>query len=154
MGIYVAFNLAILICASTSTAQVKKQLTEAEAIRLAEQFIVQNGYTDLPTIKDKTKLSHEGIDFADPDDRLKQRFNTLERKAYAVGKGDVRKDGWTIVFRYNANNERARRIIPNYDRHIKTVGRAVTMEADGSDIRMQHQDIYLKGLKVIRSGVK
>jgi hypothetical protein len=132
--------------------QGKKQLTEADAIRLAERFIVQNGYTDLPAMKDKTKLSHESIDFSDPDERLKLRFNSLERKAYGLGKVDLRKDGWTIVFRYNANNNRSGR--NDYHQYVKTVGRALTMKADGSDIRMMHQDFYLKDVKVIRSGDK
>lgn len=131
---------------------VRLPLTEAEAIRLAEQFIVENGYTDLPAMKDKTKLSHESIDYADPDERLKLRFNSLERKAYGVGKVDLRKDGWTIVFRYNANNNRNGEL--DYDQYVKTVGRALTMKADGSDIRMIHQDFYLTNVKVIRSGDK
>src|SRR5215210_2870112 len=150
MRICTTIVLAILIGVTTSTAQVKKELTQAEAIRVAEQFVAENGYTDLPTMRDKTKLSYESIDPFDPDERLKERLDTLERKAYAVARGNVRKYGWTIVFRYNANNEEHRRMNPDYEKHSKIVGRAVTMSADGSNIRMQHQEIYLRGLKVIR----
>jgi hypothetical protein len=132
--------------------QGKKHFTEADAIRLAEQFIIENGYTDLPAMKDKTKLSHESIDYSDPDERLKLRFNSLERKAYGIGKVDLRENSWTIVFRYNAKNNRNGRT--DYDQYVKTVGRALTMKADGSDIRMTHQDYYLKNVKVIKSGDK
>lgn len=146
----ISIAVTVLLASPAAPAQVKKQISEAAAIRLAEQFVADNGYTDSPPVEDKSNLSAEGIDPADPDARLKVRFNTLAPKAYAVGRGKVEKYGWTIVFRYNADNEHYRRAIPNYRRHIKQVGRAVTMNADGSHIRMQHQDIYLKGLKAIK----
>ena len=152
MRMYASVVLVIILVGLPSTAQVRKQLTEAEAIQIAEKFVADNGYTDLPPVQDKTKLSYESIDSSDPDQRLKGRYNTLERKAYAVARGNVSKDGWIIVFRYNPNNEQYRRVIPNYEQFIKGVGRAVTMKTDGSNIRMQHQDIKLKGLKVIKGG--
>ena len=154
MRMYAAVALAILLGPLPSNPEVKTQLTEAEAIRLAEKFVADNGYTDLPLTKEKTKLSYESIDSADAGERLTDRYATLERKAYAVGRRNVSNNGWTIAFRYNANNERYRRIIPDYEQHTKNTGRAVTMNADGSSIRIQHQEIYLKGLKVIRRGGK
>jgi hypothetical protein len=147
--IHAAIVFTILLGMSASTAQVRKTLTEAEAIRLAEQFVVENGYTDLPAMKDKAKLSYEGIDSSDPDVRLRERYNTLERKAYAVRGGNTT-NHWTILFRYNANNEKYRRIVPDYEHHIKNAGRAVTMNADGSGIRMAHQDALFEGAKVIQ----
>ena len=138
----------VLIGVSLSCAQVRKQLTEAEAIRVAEKFVAENRYTDLPSAQDKTSLSSEGIDASDPEERLRTRQNTLERKAYGVGGGGG-EHGWTIVFHYNAKNESYRQVIPNFDQHIEEVGRAVTMSPDGSNIKMQHQDIYLSGLRVI-----
>src|SRR5712692_9554353 len=127
MRIFAATALAILIGISLSCAQVKKQLTEAEAIRVAEKFVAENGYTDLPPAQDKTKLSFEGIDASDPEERLRTRYNSLERKAYGAGGGSIGEYGWTIVFHYNAKNERYRQIIPNFDQHLEEVGRAVTM---------------------------
>ena len=38
----------------------KRELTQAEAVKAAEQFISQNGYTNLPS--NKGKLSHETIE--------------------------------------------------------------------------------------------
>lgn len=146
MRIYSATALVILMGVSSSCAQVNRHLTEADAIRVAERFVEENGYTDLAPA-DKTKLSFESLDAADPEERLKHRYNTLERKAYCVGGGSPGKYGWTIVFHYNANNEIYRQIIPNFDQQV--AGRAVTMSPDGSNIKMQHQDIYLSGLRVI-----
>ena len=149
MRIHGAIAFTILLGLSASTAQVRKTLTEAEATRLAEQFVAENGYTDLPAMKDKARLSYEGIDSSDPDVRLQERFNTLERKAYAVRGGNTI-NHWTILFRYNANNEKYRRIIPDYEQHVKKEGRAVTMNADGSGIRMQHQNALFEGAKVLQ----
>jgi len=152
MRIHAAIVFATLLGLSSSTAQERKALTEAEAIRLAEQFVLENGYTDLPPTQDRSKLSYESIDSTDPDVILKTRYNTLERNAWAVRGGDARRHGWTIVFRYNRDNEEYRRIIPDYQKQVETTGRAVTMEADGSGIRMQHQDFLLSGIKPIKMG--
>jgi hypothetical protein len=130
----------------SSCAKEKRPLKEAEAIHIAEQFVAENGYTDLLPNQDRTQLSSESLDSAEIDQRLRQRYNTLERKAYAVGNGDVREYGWTIVFRYNQRSDDKEDEEP-----IKEVGRAVTMDADGSNIKMQHQDIFLNGLKVIKN---
>lgn len=78
----------------------QKKLSEAEPIRLAEQFIAQNGYTDLAP--DKSKLAYERIEWESrTDEMLKGRHDTLERKPYGIVSG--RKGGaagWTVVFRY------------------------------------------------------
>ena len=107
------------------------RLDEASAIRAAEEFIVMNGYTDLPSTEDKTKLSFESLERSrDPEKILKGRHNTLEKKAYGVShhqKGGY--SGWMVVFRYRENNGRN--------------GRAVTMDADKKNIRVVHQDFIL-----------
>jgi hypothetical protein len=152
MGIQSTIVFAILIGLSASTAQERKTLTEAEAIHLAEQFVVENGYTDLPPTQDKSKFSYESIDSDDPDVALKARYNTLERNAYGVRGRDAGRHGWTVVFRYNHADEEYRRIIPDCQKPVETTGRAVTMEADGSGIRMQHQEFLLSGIKPIKMG--
>lgn len=120
--------------------RTQKKLSESEAVRLAECFVVQNGYTDLPPMQDLSKLSYETFDDVPPAERaLEVRRNTLERRAYGVrngGKGGDRvdvADGWTVVFRYNPDT--------------KGRGRAVTMDAYGNHIRMQHPDYPLSLFK-------
>ena len=125
--------LLLLSVAVTSPAQ-KQKLTEEEAIRLAEEFIAQNGYTDLRP--DKSKLARETIEWeSNIDDILRQRHDTLDRKAYGIVHG--RKGGapgWTVVFRYShPSSKKARRN-----------GRAVTMNLDGSALRVEHVDFILK----------
>jgi hypothetical protein len=120
----------LFLCAADSQAQ--KKLNEAQAIKLAEQFIAQNGYTDLPP--DKSRLAYETIEWeANVDKMLRGRHNTLERNPYGVLPG--RKSGtpgWTVVFRY-------KNVPPGY-----RDGRAVTMKLDGSEIRVEHVDFILR----------
>lgn len=109
-------------------ASIPQGLTQSEAVQLAETFIVENGYTDLPATKGK--LSPETMEFYwdDTDAMLRHRHGTLERKAVSVSGGKVA--GWTVVFRPAHD--------PNGDQ-----GRAVTMNFDGSNMRMQHQEVTL-----------
>ncbi len=130
---FVAAFLLLLLAAVVSTAQ-NRNLREAEAIKLAEQFIANNGYTDLPP--DRSKLAYERIEWeSNIDEMLKGRRDTLERQAYGVvrgRKGDAL--GWTVVFRYNHPS----------GRQMRKNGRAVTMNLDGSEVRVEHVDFILK----------
>ena len=125
-----AVVLVVLLCASFSNAQMKK-LSEAQAVGLVEKFIAQNGYTDLPPEKDK--IVYESIERApNVEEMLRWRHNTLEREAYGVRRG--RKGGapgWTVVFREVGDNGKGDR------------GRAVTMNMDGSKIRVEHVSFIL-----------
>jgi len=115
-----------------SHAQEKK-LSEADAIGLAEQFIAQNGYTDLPP--DKGKLAYERIEWeSNADEMLRGRRDTLERKAYGIVPGGKGVGGWTVVFRYKHPSTR----------QMRRNGRAVTMTVGGGNMRMEHQDFILK----------
>jgi hypothetical protein len=121
---------ALLLFPLTTSYAQKKSLSESEAVRLAEEFIAQNGYTDLPPVRDK--IAHESIEWtSNIDELLKARHNTLERKAYGIvreRKGGA--SGWTVVFR-----QKCRKC---------TNGRAVTMNLDGSNRRVEHVDFILK----------
>lgn len=118
----------------------KHQLTQSEAVALAEQFVAQNGYTDLPP--DKTTLSSETIEWeTNVDRRLQERHGTLERRAYGIVSGRKgRSPGWTVVFRYTHP----------IDRHARSTGRAVTMNLDGSDARVEHVDFFLRYARRLR----
>ncbi len=60
-----------------------RELEAEEAVYLAECFIIQNGYTDLPPITDKFKLTPENVFPGTDEEGMKMRHNSLERKAYA-----------------------------------------------------------------------
>jgi|SRR6185295_14565437 hypothetical protein len=128
--------LLVLFVANISYAQ-KRKLSETEAVKLAEQFIAQNGYTDLPP--DKGKLAYETIEWeGDVDKMLQYRKDTLERKAYGIVRGRKgASPGWTVVFRYKHPS----------DREERRIGRAVTMNLNGSDTRVEHVDFILRYVK-------
>ena len=128
--------LLLLLVVVVAQSQ-KGQLTQSEAVALAEKFIARNGYTDLPP--DKTKLSYESIEWEENVDRmLEQRHDTLERRAYGVVSGRKGGEpGWTVVFRYKHPS----------DREMRSNGRAVTMNLDGSKPRVEHVDFILRHAK-------
>jgi hypothetical protein len=130
---FLATIFLVFLIATVSQAQ-KRRLTEAEAIKLAEQFIAQNGYSDLPP--NKTKIAYETIEWeSNAHQMLKERHDTLQRKAYGVVRGrKAESAGWTVVFRYKHPA----------DREERSLGRAVTMNLDGSDTRVEHVDFILK----------
>ena len=120
--------------ATTETQKTKTaKLSEAQAVQLAETFIAHNGYSDLPP--DREHLAYETIEWeSNIDEMLRMRYDTLERKAYGVSRG--RKGGslgWTVVFQYKH---------PSY-REMRENGRAVTMNLDGSKMRVEHVDFIL-----------
>ena|SRR5258708_2060431 len=128
-----AVLLLLLLSVAVVGYSLKRPLTHRQAVALAEQFIAQNGYTDLPP--DKTKLSYETIEWErDVDRMLHQRHDTLERHAYGILRGRKGSEpGWTVVFCYKA--------------HCGATGRAVTMNLDGSEPRVEHVDFFLRHAK-------
>ena len=127
-----AATVLVLLSIVVVAPSQKRRLTQSEAVALAEQFIAQNGYTDLPP--DKTKLSYETIEWESNVSRmLQERHNTLERHAYGVRRGRKGGPGWTVAFRYKG--------------HAGATGRAVTMNLDGSEPRVEHVDFILRYAK-------
>ena len=121
-----------------------KKIGEAEAVRLAECLVIGNGYTALAPMEDRSKLSYESwADGPPAEEALEKRHNTIESKAYGVMKGGRAKDGWAIIFRYNLSNETFSRFRPDTLDHFKTVGRGVTMDAYGGNMRVEHEDFTL-----------
>jgi hypothetical protein len=128
--------------------QRKKKLDATEAIRLAECFIAQNGYTDVNPTVDQRQLAQESVDPGTDELGMRMRRDSLERNAYGYARGARLSDGWTVLFRKKYKAEQAK-LIPNYEERIKKTGRAVTMDAYGRAITIEHQDFYLDfpGLK-------
>jgi hypothetical protein len=118
------------------------RLSQAAAVDLAETFVAENGYTDLPPTKRGAALSRESVDDSDPEARLRARANTLKRKACGVmAEGTGRsEDGWTVVFCYNQERLRGDVELINLTTNR---GRAVVMAPDGSDMRVLHVEIVL-----------
>ena len=120
--------LAALVSPQSAWAQA---LSQKAAVAWAEKFIVQNGYTNAAPSQIKQRLDFESIERADSrDEMLRQRHNTLQPKAIGAKKGRKgAKAGWSIAFAY----------VPSV-RGGRDLCRVVTMDADGSNIRIEHVD--------------
>ncbi len=117
------------LCLRLSYSQTEES-PEAKAVRLAEEFIAQNGYTDLPPVKEI--LSYETVEGArNVEEMLRLRHNSLERRAYGVMyRGRLgTKGGWTVVFR---NKQR-------FGNFYDEFGRAVTMDKDFKNLLVEHK---------------
>lgn len=103
----------------------------AAAVLVAEKFIAENGYTDLPFEQLKERPDRERIEWsADRSQMLKLRRNTL--RPHAIGAkfyGDAENPSWNIAFDFteSATDERQ-------------TCRVITMQFDGTHIRMNHKD--------------
>ena len=119
-----------------SADEPKPQLTSEQAIARAEHFIRLNGYT-AHWVPPWRTLQPEAVEFLAPHQWREFRHNTLESRANGWLRGRKRGEaGWTVVFRYARSELRE-----------SPVGRAVTMNLDGSDIRIEHVDIYLRAVE-------
>lgn len=119
----------------------KKKLEAADAVRLAECFIIKNGYTDLPPTEDKSELTPEAVWAGTDDYGMRMRRDSLERTAFGYLKGFRYPDDWLVVFRIKYKAEYAG--FPGYEESLKTRGRVVSMDAYGRKLRVEHQDFNL-----------
>jgi hypothetical protein len=136
-------RLLIAICLLgliTLQASASETLAMEAAVKVAEKFVAENGYTNLPKSRLKKVLENERIEWtSDHHQLVAQRFNTLSPVAIGVRPG--RKNGhsgWSVAFDYTAN------------RGDPTVCRVVTMASNGRNIRVEHVDglrAYFVGLK-------
>lgn len=117
-----------LIPPGSTTVEATEQITEAEAVRLAEEFIIINGYTDAPPSKDRSQITAELLDkLATFETIMKMRRNTLERPAYGlIHKRRNGHPGWTIIFHRSPAKE--------FD---LTKGRGVSMDLAGKHLLME-----------------
>ncbi len=128
-------------CGAGGGSRGKREETpEEKAVRLAEEFVARNGYTDLPP--DRDNLSYESIEWeSNLDEMLKQRHDTLERKAYGIYySGRMGQNGWTVVFRptlYRCGNALLEA------KRTGMWGRAVTMDENFENLRVEHKDFTL-----------
>ncbi len=116
-----------LLCLFAGAAE---RLTMGDAVRKAEQFVAENGYTNLPDSRMKKELNAESIEWtADRQKQIAQRAGTLS--PVAIGAKSGRKHagvGWSVAFDYAANEGE------------RVTCRVVTMALDGADMRVEHVD--------------
>lgn len=138
----------------TKTTSPIEESPEAKAVRIAEEFVAQNGYTDLPA--DKNKIDYETVEYArNLDELLKFRANTLERKAYGIlykATGTkMGEKGWTVVFQSKGVSDDYYKSISQemgkkITRENSPIGRAVTMDANFQNLLVEHKDFPLQNV--------
>ncbi len=124
-------NLANAFSTNLQNAKENKLLSEEEAISLAEDFIIKNGYTNLPPVE-REKITPELLDkLVSFELVMKLRHNSLQPKAYGVIKKRPNSSGWTIIFT---------RTIGEFDTKN---GRGVSMDLKGENILMEPREFLL-----------
>ncbi len=113
-----------------------REIDAQEAVYLAECFVIQNGYTDLPPTDDKSKIVPD-IVWGLPDEKdIKMRHDTLKRAAYSVERSESSYGGsWIVMFRYKQHTE----LVARYGKEgFEKMGAAIVMDFEGKNVRMQH----------------
>lgn len=117
-----------------------RELEAEEAVYQAECFIIQNGYTDLPPIADKSKITPENVWGSTDDEEMKMRHDSLERKVYSYYRSEMYGGSWVVMFRYTPRPK----TVEFYGEALNNIGRAVVMDFFGKRLRVQHSDYSLK----------
>jgi hypothetical protein len=119
--------LAAIACAperdDLAPSGMDQPLSSEDAVALAERFVLANGYTKASESEVKAQLDLESIERSNRrSELLRDRWNTLEPDALGIKATET---GWGVGFSYMSHPDSCR---------------VVTMDQDGGDIRMQHQD--------------
>ncbi len=120
---------------------------EQKAVRRAEEHIARNGYTKAGA--DRGNLSFETVEFSrNIDEMLERRHDTLNPKAYGVlyhGRSGSKK-GWIIVFQYSEKVKAEIAKGSNDSSNETPTGRAVTMNKNFKDLRVEHKAFILENV--------
>lgn len=119
----------ILLSVNLAHGQVSKEL----AIKIAEEFVSNNGYCSKIGIK--SKLSYELFDGyqASVDSLLKHRQNTIYCKAFCISEN---KTEWHIGF---LSTQLDRRIFDSLSAMTDLPGRCIIVSKKGKQTRMAHK---------------
>jgi hypothetical protein len=111
-----------------------RELNAEEAVYLAECFVVQNGYTDLPPIADKSKLTPENLFALTDEDGMKMRHDSLERKAYSYERSQGYGGSWKVMFKFRPHPD----VVEFWGEALNHIGSAVVMDFYGGELRILH----------------
>jgi hypothetical protein len=124
---------ASVLPSKVERAEAPQPISDAMAVARAEEFIRLNGYTHVPAVA-PDKLTPESLEFGGAVEWGRYRHDTLQAEAYGYCHGRRgQRQGWTVIFCYSRDTGRVER----------PTGRAVTMNEDGSEMRVEHVDIFL-----------
>lgn len=138
--------LSLSTCFALSVlAEPKSVISKSEAVKIAESFIRDNGYT---TVRSSlARLAQESMvrRVSDEDER-ELRYNTLNPKAYGISGGGEGPRAWAVAFRYS---KAANQSLSGASSVPDEFGRLVTMDEFGEGVMVQHKDYRLEGLEPI-----
>lgn len=106
-----------------------KAISQAQAIQLAESFLITQGYTDQPTDIQLENVAFEPGEFASSIEKvLETRKDLLKLPAYGARQyGEFNK--WAVAFEYI-----------NY---VNNIGRGVSMDSLGNNIRLDPSELRI-----------
>ena len=128
--IYLVLLITGVIFQSFSIKQTEKEINQSEAIRLAEEFIIENGYTSEKPNESKMKFEMFERDIKKV---IKERHNTLQKKAFCISKYGE----WHIGFL--STNVKLKKLTAK-QKNSDLEGRAVKVSFDGKKISIAHKD--------------
>lgn len=137
----VLIALAFLtITANLSYAEeVPAAITRQQVIQIAEKFVVEQGYTSVPTNISKDLIAYETIEWQ--EDVLGGRKATLDNKALGTFRDEF--DRWYVAFLY-----------VGADPTTAKTARVVQLDQTGKPVRVEHSDLdlqYLRGPEGFKS---
>ncbi len=123
--------LTLVFTQSFTVEQNENIVSRKQAIKLAEQFIKDNGYTSEKP--DRSKMKYELFD-REINQTLKYRYNSLQQKAFCFSKDD---NEWHIGFLSTDINLKK---LTGEQKNSDLRGRAVKVSFDGKEISIAHKD--------------
>ncbi len=128
IGYFFTIGILFIACKPTPPAAI----TEADAVRIAEEFVIKQGYTDLPTSITMKDAMVEEEEFATSIEKLlESRQGLLESKAWEARKFKEQ-SMWAVGFNFTSDE-------PN-------VGRCVIMDTLGNDVHMKEGQLRMDWL--------
>lgn len=122
-------------------------ITESQAVKLAEDFIRYYGYTKLQY--DKERFSYDSYDMTDNiDSILISRYNTLNERATFINEHN---NGWDIGFLFSSINFEK---LDKYHQNCNLSGRCVFVSKDGDEIYIIHKSPLFSKFKKIETNNK
>jgi len=139
-GVRIIVALTTLTAVACGTAHREVPCTEeisaTDVVAKAERFVVDQGYTDGPG--EESSFAFEPLDEGTREEIMRKRSGLLNRSAYGHSKREELRR-WDVLFTYREQVAGSKR----------PVGRAVTSDLCGNDMRMVHQGAYLDTAEVV-----
>lgn len=127
------FLIIGLLLSFSKTTKQNENISEQQAIVLAEKYIQENGYSNAKP--NNSNLNFELFeDKKDTYEILKRRYNTLQAKAFCVSNSD---GNWVIGFLSTTVNLKN---LNKEKRNSDLSGRAIKVSSNGNLVEIAHKD--------------